>query len=243
MPSRSRMWQAVTRVRFAAPSSGASKAGAPARLEDAITQEPPLPNFRLQLFNKGKVKILDAVGDQRLHVHLLVARGDDLHVQAVLLKDSLFHPQENRDRAGDGSRGRDPNQRLRRGGNYVHRERQDDDGDYFYPLIHNPILSAATKTSLPPPELLGGEARAFSHRLELGPSDLGMADPRAQAAVRTRHDIFATHQLGVLYQALCDRLRVFNEVAIVAGNSRNEHLPLRQLDLFPHPPLMLMAGI
>src|SRR3990172_12378555 len=196
MPSRSRMWQAVTRVRFAAPSSGASKAGAPARLEEVITLEPPLPRFRLQLFDKGKVKILERRNREERGV--LVAHGlEDI--------DNRFL--------------------------------------YFYPLIHNPILSAATKTSLPPPELLGGEARAFSHRLELGPSDLGMADSRAQAAVRTRHDIFATHQLGVLYQALCDRLRVFNEVAIVAGNSRNEHLPLQQLDLFPHPPLMLMAGV
>src|SRR3990167_6207139 len=196
MPSRSRMWQAVTRVRFAAPSSGASKAGAPARLEDAITLEPPLPRFRLQLFDKGKVKILER--RNRGERGVLVAHGlEDI--------DNRFL--------------------------------------YFYPLIHNPILSAATKTSLPSPELPGGEARAFSHRLELGQSDRGRADSRARAEVRTRHDIFATHQLGVLYQALCDRLRVFNEVAIVAGYPRNEHLPLGQLDILPHTPLMLMAGV
>src|SRR3990172_3395440 len=92
MPSRSRMWQGVTRVRFAAPSSGASKAGAPARLEDAITLEPPLPRFRPQLFDKGKVKILERRNREERGV--LVAHGlediDNRFLRGKEIRAGLF---------------------------------------------------------------------------------------------------------------------------------------------------------
>jgi hypothetical protein len=67
---------------------------------------------------------LDAVGDQSLHVHLLVARGDDLRVQSVLLEDSLFHAEVDWDCAGDRPGRPDPHQRLSGGGNDVRRENQ-----------------------------------------------------------------------------------------------------------------------
>jgi len=94
-----------------------------------------------------------------------------------------------------------------------------------------------------PPELLGRHSCAFSHRLEFRPTYLGMTDSRSDAAVGPGHDILTAHDLGVAHQAISDGLRMFDEVAVMSHDSRNQYLSVRQLDVFPDAPFMFMAGI
>src|SRR5262245_66371677 len=70
-----------------------------------------------------------------------------------------------------------------------------------------------------------------------------MVHSRANAAVRAGNDILFSHQLGEIHKAIRNRLRMFNEVAIVSGNSGNQYLAVRKFGLLPNPPLMLMARI
>src|SRR5215831_14563006 len=93
------------------------------------------------------------------------------------------------------------------------------------------------------PELLGGELGAFSQSLELGPGNFGMAYPRAQPTVRPGAHLLAAHQIGIFDETLCYQLRVLDEIRGVAHDTGNEHLPLGQLDVFPHPPLMFVTGV
>src|SRR4051812_49125695 len=66
------------------------------------------------------------------------------------------------------------------------------------------------------PELLGGEARAFRHRPQLGEDhvgiDRGLPNPGAVAAIGAGDDILAADQLGVAADALRDQFRVLDEI-------------------------------
>jgi len=86
------------------------------------------------------------------------------------------------------------------------------------------------------PELLRRQARAFRHRLKLGPH-YGWVNLRVirglrrKAAVRTGDDVFPADQFGESCDALGDELGVFDDVARMLGAGPNAlartiHLPL-----------------
>src|SRR5881397_1336106 len=93
------------------------------------------------------------------------------------------------------------------------------------------------------PELPCGEPGAFHEGFELRPRDLGVADARPEAAVRARDHVLAPDQAGVPHDPLGDELRVLDEVAGVADHAGDEDLAARQLDVFPHAPLVLVAWV
>src|SRR3989475_7827009 len=93
------------------------------------------------------------------------------------------------------------------------------------------------------PELSRRQSRAFHERLELRPRDLRMADTRSETAVRPRDHVLAPDEPHVLHEALGDELGVLDEVAGVADDAGNEDLAGGELDVFPHPPLVIVARV
>lgn len=61
---------------------------------------------------------------------------------------------------------------------------------------------------------------AFGHRFEFRPADRGMADARAEAAIRSRQDVLAAEQFCVADEALRDQIGVFDKVAAMADDAR-----------------------
>src|SRR5215467_2531902 len=68
-------------------------------------------------------------------------------------------------------------------------------------------------------------------------------EPAAEAAVRARHDILATDQLGKPQDSFCDQLWMFDDVGGVTDNPRDEYLALRKFYLLPDAPLVFVARI
>src|SRR6267143_4301608 len=100
--------------------------------------------------------------------------------------------------------------------------------------------------SLPQPSR--GQPRAFGHRLELGPGDLGLDlvhRPREgrEAAVGARDHPLASDDLRVADEALRDQLRVLDEVGRGVEHARDDHAVVGQADLAEHDPLVLVARI
>src|SRR5262245_12263475 len=93
------------------------------------------------------------------------------------------------------------------------------------------------------PQLSRRQACSLHERLELGPRDAWVSDPRAQAAVRARDHVLGAHQPGVLDQALGDQLGMLDKVAGVANDPGDEDLAVGELDVFPHPPFVVVPGI
>src|SRR3989442_4737491 len=93
------------------------------------------------------------------------------------------------------------------------------------------------------PELSRRQSRAFHERLELRPRDLRMADTRSETAVRPRDHVLAPDEPRVLHEALGDELGVLDEVAGVADDAGNEDLAGGELDVFPHPPLVVVTRV
>jgi hypothetical protein len=93
------------------------------------------------------------------------------------------------------------------------------------------------------PELFSGQPRPFRHRLKLCPGNCWMAYPGADAAVRAGDDIFSAYPFGEIHLAVGDRLRVFNKVAVVAGNAGDQNFSLGEFSFLPDAPLVFMAGI
>src|SRR5215469_5771576 len=54
------------------------------------------------------------------------------------------------------------------------------------------------------PELVAGQRAALGHGVQLGPDDLLVADPGADAAVGAGLDVLPAHHAGVVDQALSD---------------------------------------
>src|SRR4051794_22199039 len=79
------------------------------------------------------------------------------------------------------------------------------------------------------PELLRRDAGAFCHRAELGPGDLAMRHPGADAAVRAGDDVLAADEVCVAHETLGDELRVLDHIRDVADHARDEDLVARQL--------------
>src|SRR5262249_10545618 len=90
--------------------------------------------------------------------------------------------------------------------------------------------------------IAGTDCGAFAQRLELGPTDLRVHTV-AHAAVRAGDDVLFAHALRVLDDAVRHQLRVLHHVAAVAADAGDEDLAIRQLDVAPDLPLVLVAWV
>ena len=88
------------------------------------------------------------------------------------------------------------------------------------------------------------DARALAERLELCPSDLRV-DAAAKATVGCRDDALGADDLRETLDALCDELRVLDEVGRVADHAGNQDEVLGDdvLVLFPDCPLMFVTCV
>ena len=62
-------------------------------------------------------------------------------------------------------------------------------------------------------------------------------------AIGSGNDVVTSQQPCQAQQPFGNQFRVLNHVRTVADHTRNEFAPFRQLDVFPHPPLVGMPGI
>src|SRR5208282_1637912 len=93
------------------------------------------------------------------------------------------------------------------------------------------------------PQHLCCAARAFGHRLELGPADRGVADPGSEPAICAGKHVFADDQVGVAHQALGHQVGMLDEVGTMADHTWDQGGAFRQLNLLEHPPLVLVTGV
>src|SRR5215510_11567253 len=70
-----------------------------------------------------------------------------------------------------------------------------------------------------------------------------MAYPCAQPTIRAGDYLLTAHQMSIFDETLGYQLRMLDEIRGVAYDAGNEYLPLGQLDIFPHAPLMFVARI
>src|SRR5262249_57937597 len=92
------------------------------------------------------------------------------------------------------------------------------------------------------PQFLAGECGALGQHLKLRPGDLGM-NAAAEAAIGAGDDVFAADDLGVAHDAVGADLGALDDVAGMADYARDQKLSIRQLDVLPHPPFVLVANI
>ena len=64
-----------------------------------------------------------------------------------------------------------------------------------------------------------------------------------EAAVGAGDDVLAADQLGEPHDALGDQLGMLDDVGGVADDAGDQHRALRQLDVLPHLPLVLVARV
>src|SRR5216683_6966689 len=78
------------------------------------------------------------------------------------------------------------------------------------------------------PKLFRGPS-ALGHRCQLGPHhvgiDRGLADPGAETAIAADDDVVAADEVGVAGDALCDQLRMLDEVRFRLDDPGNDCLP------------------
>src|SRR5581483_6845871 len=92
------------------------------------------------------------------------------------------------------------------------------------------------------PQLAACHRRALSERFELCPGASGM-DAAAESAIGGGDDPLAADAFGETNDALSDQLRMFDDIGGVTDRSGQNDLALRQLDVLPHRPLMLVANV
>src|SRR3954467_3134728 len=99
----------------------------------------------------------------------------------------------------------------------------------------------------PRPELLAGKAGAVDQRFELRPHDLrmhaGEIGHLREAAVRACDHVLAPDEAGQPDDALGDEFGMLDDVGGVTDHAGNQRRILRQLELFPQSPFMLVARI
>ena len=71
----------------------------------------------------------------------------------------------------------------------------------------------------------------------------GWPDALAEAAIGAGDDVLFADQRGVLHQPLGDQLGVLDQVRRVADDARHERLAVRQLDVLPDRPIVLVARV
>src|ERR1700680_1296752 len=95
------------------------------------------------------------------------------------------------------------------------------------------------------PKFSARELRTFGQRFQFRPHDRGVNTAvellLGKAAIRTSDNVFAARHAGESHDAFRDEFRMFNTVVAVADAPGNQHLAIRQLHIFPHPPFMLVT--
>src|SRR5690606_23810918 len=83
--------------------------------------------------------------------------------------------------------------------------------------------------------------------LELRPDDLWVRTLESgallEAAVRARDYVLAPDDVRVAHDAVRDEPRMLDRRRVVGDDARDEYLPLRQLHVLPHAPLVLVAHV
>src|SRR5262252_701389 len=93
------------------------------------------------------------------------------------------------------------------------------------------------------PEDLRRAARAFGKRLEFGPADRRMSNPRAEPAIGAGEHIMAPDKPRIAHQALGDQIGMLDEIGAMPDDTRDQGGALRQFHLFEHPPFVFVAGV
>src|SRR5690606_3086011 len=93
------------------------------------------------------------------------------------------------------------------------------------------------------PQALSGDAGALHQRVQLGPGDLGVPYPGAEAAVCARDDVLPADDGGVALDAVGDELRRLDEVRVVADDAGDEDDAVRELRVLPGLPVVRVAGV
>src|SRR4051794_586172 len=92
------------------------------------------------------------------------------------------------------------------------------------------------------PKLATGQRGALRQRLQLGPGDIGMDTPAKATVGRGDHPL-AAHDVGEAQDPLRHQLRVLDDIGGMADHTGQHQLVVRQADLLPQLPLMLMADV
>src|ERR1700759_3453856 len=92
------------------------------------------------------------------------------------------------------------------------------------------------------PKLASGERGALDQRFELCPGELRMDTP-AKTAIGRGDDPLPADQVSKTKDAFGDKLRVLDDIGGVADHAGQDHLVLRQLDILPDLPFMLVANV
>jgi hypothetical protein len=87
-----------------------------------------------------------------------------------------------------------------------------------------------------------GDLSALCKRLELRPRELRM-HASAKPAVGRSDDVVAADHLGKTHDPVRDHLRVLDHVGRVSDDAGQDRLAVRQLDVLPHFPLVLVADV
>src|SRR5215469_4016279 len=93
------------------------------------------------------------------------------------------------------------------------------------------------------PELVAGQRATLSHRAQLGPDDLLVADPGADAAVGAGLDVLFANHAGVVDQPLGNQAGCLDQVGGVRDHAGHQDLAVRQLDIAPYLPLVRVPHV
>jgi hypothetical protein len=91
------------------------------------------------------------------------------------------------------------------------------------------------------------QGRSLRQGLELGPDDGGMhawrKGPLGESAVSAHQYIFSPDQAGIGHEAPGDQFGVLDDLGCIGDHAWDEERAVRELDLFPHLPFVLMTRI
>src|SRR5215469_1358286 len=93
------------------------------------------------------------------------------------------------------------------------------------------------------PQDLRRTPRALGQRLELGPADRRVADPRAESAIGAGEHIRAPDQPRIAHEALGDQIGMLDEVGAVADDAGDERCAFGELYFLEDAPFVLVAGV
>src|SRR2546426_5773625 len=92
------------------------------------------------------------------------------------------------------------------------------------------------------PELPRRQHRPLGERFELRPRDL-MVHAATEPAVGRCDDALLSHETGEALDALGHQLRMLDHVGGVTHDARQDELAVRELDVLPHLPLVLVTHV
>src|SRR5262249_22676438 len=110
-----------------------------------------------------------------------------------------------------------------------------------------PPTGTVVPAALRPPQALRGESCPLDQPLELSPHDGRMLAlvhrPLGKPTVGPGHDSLSAHHASEVYNSLRHRFGMLDHCSGMRDDAGNEHLALGQLHVFPHAPLIRMAGV